>query len=476
MSSAQIEARLARVRRMFPTFLNVLRWRGWRVAGYMLLVLILLAGIADLIAGVYFGGKLRSELASLRAAGKPLTSADQAPLPVEEEENAFHLYMDAAKILVHPGNEDYAFGRQDRQWDDPEVLASIRTLVKQDQPALELVREAAKRPRCRSDMDWSDPAAALYSHLDSAHLLARFLASSAVVAAESGDQAEALERLRLGVVLARHMAEEPFLVSELVVIAIDTLTISAAQHVLAVGPLPEHEARRLAEELDRLDYAMLSQQAWEGERAFGLDGFRLAKRNRLLPYWVSVGGESRLKSGFWWAYAYPLRPWLYADELRYLAHMAAAEQALALPPHERARASILRSAIPVDERPPGWALVSRMLLPVCGAAEQKVLTGQAGRHLFRTAIGLERHRQQHGRYPGSLEELRKSGWDVPTDPFSGRDFVYRPAGNRYTLYSVGPNLQDDRGLVSIWPRSQHDRLPDGRKRVWDDEGDLVWTQ
>jgi hypothetical protein len=477
------------MKRMFPTFLNVLRWRGWWIAGHILLVLVLLAGIADLVAGVHFGRKLRSELASLKAAGKPLTVADLAPPPVDEHDNAFPLYMEAGEIVnahvagrqsrgghgVTP-NDAYPFGYQDRQWDDPEVPACLEALVERDQRALELVREAAERPRYRSDLDWAHPSKALFPHLNSARWLSHFLAASAVVAAERGDSAEALERVRLGLVMARHVSEEPTLLSQLVVEAIDGVTMSGAQRVLKHRPLPEREARQLADELDRLDYSVLSQKVREGERAFGLYVFGLARRNRLLPFWTSVGGESHLRRGFWWAYAYPLRPWLYADELQYLAHMEAVERVMALPPHERARASMLGRVRSAGDRPPRWALVSGLLLPAYVSAEQKALTALAGRHLLRTAIGLELHRQNHGCYPSRVDELRESGWDVPTDPFSGDDFIYCSAGDRFTLYSVGPNMQDDGGLVSVWPMSRHDRLPDGRKRVFDSEGDLVWSE
>ncbi len=489
MSSARMEGRLTRVKQMFPTFLNVLCWRGWRVGAKLLLVLILLAGIVDLVAAIYFGGKLRSELASLKAAGKPVTVAELVPPPVDEAENAYPLYMEAGEIVnrhaagrqsrggyrVTP-NDTYPFGYQDRQWDDPEVLACLEVLVEQDQRALEFVRQAAERPRYRSDLDWAHPFEAAFPHLISARWLSHFLAASAVVAAERGDTAEALERVRLGLVMARHVSEEPTLISELVVEAIDGVTMSAAQRVLQHRPLPEREARQLADEIDRLDYSVVSQKAWEGERAFGLYVFRLARRNRFLPFWTSVGSESGLQRGFWWAYAYPLRPWLYADELEYLAYKEAVERVIALPSHERAKALLSRRGDWLDELPPRWALISRIFFPVFPGAGEKALIAEAGRHLLRTAIGLELHRQKHGRYPKSLDELRKSGWEVPTDPFSGQDFVYRPAGGHFTLYSVGPNLQDDGGLVSVWPMGRHDRLPDGRKRAHDRKGDLVWSE
>jgi hypothetical protein len=93
------------------------------------------------------------------------------------------------------------------------------------------------------------------------------------------------------------------------------------------------------------------------------------------------------------------------------------------------------------------------------------------RDLLRTVLGLERYRQQHGRYPADLGRLRASGWKVPVDRFSEADFVYRPQGTRFLLYSVGPNLEDDGGEPGGWPFY--------RRRLDPDEGlggDIVWRR
>lgn len=63
--------------------------------------------------------------------------------------------------------------------------------------------------------------------------------------------------------------------------------------------------------------------------------------------------------------------------------------------------------------------------------------------LLYTALRLEAYRKKSGRYPPSLSTLGSD--PLFTDPFSGRPLVYRSSGNSYTLYSVGPNGEDDGG-------------------------------
>ena len=61
-------------------------------------------------------------------------------------------------------------------------------------------------------------------------------------------------------------------------------------------------------------------------------------------------------------------------------------------------------------------------------------------------LALRAFHTDHGRWPDSLEEL------VPTylakvsdDPFSGKQYIYRPAQPEFVLYSVGADGQDDGG-------------------------------
>lgn len=77
-----------------------------------------------------------------------------------------------------------------------------------------------------------------------------------------------------------------------------------------------------------------------------------------------------------------------------------------------------------------------------------------------TALRLEAYRKKNGRYPPSLSTLGSD--PLFTDPFSGKALVYRSSGNAYTLYSVGPNGEDDGGMP----------YREGRMRR-DEKGDLL---
>jgi hypothetical protein len=65
------------------------------------------------------------------------------------------------------------------------------------------------------------------------------------------------------------------------------------------------------------------------------------------------------------------------------------------------------------------------------------------------AFALAWYQRENGKYPDRLEQLAPRYLaQAPKDMFSGKDLIYRPAGNSYLLYSVGPNGRDDGGRGS----------------------------
>jgi hypothetical protein len=83
------------------------------------------------------------------------------------------------------------------------------------------------------------------------------------------------------------------------------------------------------------------------------------------------------------------------------------------------------------------------------------------------AFALARYHNDHSAYPRDLAELSPEYVsEVPKDPCSDRDYIYRQRDNGYLLYSVGRNGRDDRG--QSWMdnpkkyegQADFDKLPD----------------
>lgn len=109
--------------------------------------------------------------------------------------------------------------------------------------------------------------------------------------------------------------------------------------------------------------------------------------------------------------------------------------------------------------------VSRAILPSLSRVYQLAHRQEASRRATQLTYAIHLHKARTGQWPQSLDDLPpRYAAGARTDPFSGRDFVYRPTGDGFTLYSTSENGQDDQGAHHArWgdpegesPRSEQD--------------------
>ena len=107
------------------------------------------------------------------------------------------------------------------------------------------------------------------------------------------------------------------------------------------------------------------------------------------------------------------------------------------------------------------------LLPAFRMTLSKTAKSKAYSHQARSACALERYYLVHQTYPEALSELVPAFiGELPHDPATGQPMHYRRAGDRYEMWSIGPNLVDDGGRLTFRP---------DRDRIDDSRGDWLWT-
>ena len=79
---------------------------------------------------------------------------------------------------------------------------------------------------------------------------------------------------------------------------------------------------------------------------------------------------------------------------------------------------------------------------------------------------IKLYEKEKGHPPRNLKELDTEGYvsELPKDPFSGRDYIYKVNRNGWIVYSVFENLVDDGGAGSM----PHNMEKEGKDK------DLVW--
>ncbi len=71
---------------------------------------------------------------------------------------------------------------------------------------------------------------------------------------------------------------------------------------------------------------------------------------------------------------------------------------------------------------------------------------QARRRLLYTDLALRSFHDDRGRPPQTLDELVPEYIrEIPIDPYADKPLVYRPNGDSFILYSVGPDCTDNGG-------------------------------
>ena len=75
----------------------------------------------------------------------------------------------------------------------------------------------------------------------------------------------------------------------------------------------------------------------------------------------------------------------------------------------------------------------------------KLARGRSAAKALLVMAILFRYKARSGGFPPSLNSLQEEGLTVPKDPLNGKDYVYRPRGNVFILYSIGIDNEDNGG-------------------------------
>ena len=389
------------------------------------------------------------EIARIKARGEPVTMADLAGNPIPDSENAALIYARIFDQLEkYSGSKDAGvigrFGSPEERKKDPKLWQEARSAVARHSGMLALVEEAVAKPKCKFPIQWEKGMEATFPHYAKLRNLARLLRANAILQAKDGRMSDAVRSIDMGFRLADSIKGEHTLIGLLVRIAIMNMADRSFREVASCGSIDEKPAKQLFDTLAKIDLKLGHVKALQGERAMGTWVFDQLRQGRDV---LGVGGV-------------PFPAALDREEQFYLKQMVKHIDAAHLPYR------VIKSR-PMweefDAEIPEYALVSRILIPVSTRAHLICDKARANLALTQVSLAAEAYRDRFGSYPPILDDLKtKLGWKLPQDPFSGKDLGYRLDGKGFTLYSIGPDLKDDRGT-----REQDPKDHEG-------PGDIIW--
>ncbi len=120
-----------------------------------------------------------------------------------------------------------------------------------------------------------------------------------------------------------------------------------------------------------------------------------------------------------------------------------------------------------------FGLLARFELPFAHNVVERALRTAARLEQTRIACALERWLIKHGSYPDQMGQLVPEFLSrIPIDPIDDRPMRYRRSGERYQLWSLGIDGDDDGGLILP---SRYDDPHQPRLKHFDYPGDWVWS-
>ncbi len=441
----------------------------------------LLALTARLAWGYVEARRLNAEIARIRAAGEPVTFEDlrsNTASPVIKpsvetgEADDAGPYYEAALALLRDRNAaplwDACGAYRDALRTSPtsrptrNVAESVERLLTDNALALDMLDRGAQCPTCRFDIGIEFGMGRCLEQLARARAAAKLLAARTLVRASQGRGDEAVESL-ISLLRLRRMFDPPITIAYLVEIASVSLACEDAAIILELCRPSDAALMRLGDALLTIDaprlletrgrvveraYAEFSGETGSpltllersvlAERVYGLQCMRDLISDRLGSAPASNGtgplpGQWPA-AGFWmrpmalhWAAGY-LRD---LGEFVQLARRPLPEALDAIRSGEPARSTFGRLIAPALEK---------MFVQTAGADAETACAG--------VAIAVERYRRARHRLPATLDELvPEYARSLPSDPFNGKELLYRHDERSYVVYSVGENGNDDGGAV-----------------------------
>jgi tetratricopeptide (TPR) repeat protein len=343
---------------------------------------------------------------------------------------------------------------------------------------IEELRAAAALPASRFPLnyDCEEPYSILLPHLAPMKGCAIVLRLRALAELEAGQSDRALADISLALRLSEKIRSEPFLISQLVRIAMLQITTQAVWEGLAKQRWTDAQLSELDQQLAALDSVADYQRAMRAENALQVASTDFLRQhpNQLCNMDFIGEGESvhlpeipgqMIPSG--WFYQNQLRSSKFILD-KFLPIGDVRKQTISPSLAKEANQSLCAMRLSP------YSILCKMFLPELVSSPRKFALGQATVNLARTACALERYRLAHGTYPQTLDALApRFVGTVPDDPIGCQPLHYRPTNDRrFVLYSVGWNERDEGGTVSLANPGTMDW--DKRGPVNSEDGDWVW--
>ncbi|HNS33485.1 MAG TPA: hypothetical protein PKN36_11035 [bacterium] len=310
-----------------------------------------------------------------------------------------------------------------------------------------LIEKATNMHQCRFNYKYEEGPAMSLPGLAKMRTTARLVAARTYMLSEKKEYGKALQSVGTGLRFGNFLSDEPLIISQLVRIAIDDISVKSLNLFINRKEviLSDKDYSKLISLVERKNRAIT--KAFEGEIVFHI----FESRTNLAAFFDSISpshGNKGLNIFSNLYGSYLGHPILKADHAFYIRTISLLEN------YSRKPYFLVRDKyrewdrkIYQDRFHALKHIISSMTLPALDRVLQIQANNDARLDSFKLALALKIYREKHGSYPDSLAPLVPGIIpDIPLDPFTGKDYIYRREGKGLIVYSIGPNEKDDNGI------------------------------
>jgi hypothetical protein len=391
----------------------------------------------------------------------------------------------AGKAMVTAKQSEWRFPNDKATY----TWQSVVSELKANEAPLQELRVMVRSPVLRSSVQYNG-ANTLWPHLAPYKRGAQWLSASAMYNIRAGNLEAAVHDIEAVLLLARVLEEEPFLISQLVRVAMVNIALNACWAFLQADHRSDEVLSRLQDILSQQQMTASMIRGLKGERVFGRDAVAATRASSedvgealsgfagssdesspalidKLPYHSGI--RDAIQSAIivpMWRFA-----WSYEDQRHIMEEVDRVIGALKKAEVEHSAAPLKKTDQLFEEkmRPGGdyqswryWA--TRTFAGGIANTGLRAIRDETHVQLAITATAMKRYRIRHGKYPQTLDELVPELLPKrPVDWMDGQKLRYRVEGDSFVLWSIGKNGVDEGGTPD---QSEPYSFYDGPDMVW----------
>jgi hypothetical protein len=363
---------------------------------------------------------LKTEMDRIRERGEPVWFSDLAPPEINPNEDAAPLFLASIRNLhpLPPSFTELVAPQPPAPRTLPGQYDEFETVLSQNRSALELLGRAVRRPHFRLPIDYrsKQPFTITLEPVQKSREITFVLLADVLQSIGSGNNDRAVQAVLDCFGLSEMLRNEPFLITQLVRIAIADQAISSLQTLVAYVALSPEQFAAIDEMLALSESRLRLAHSVRCERALLLSGMESLDNDQAV---FGIPGASAAHM-FAFSRLSPFRMREQAHVLRLMSEFAAAVD-LTGPEGAEAMKALNESH--------QATVVSGLLLNIQLPAREAAIRHRQRIMNARIGMRVQRLQLESGRYPHSLDEAIDGRLaEIPPDLFTGAPLTYSMQG------------------------------------------------